>query len=110
MSLHFNKGLAGATEAAIAAARSTAMNPPWRSRSRGAGARRYDRPTRRGARVGAYLNECDYFQENWQRAFWGSNYPRLADIKRRYDPDGLFTVHHSVGSEAWSADGFTRAP
>ena len=80
--------------------------------SRGAGAGRYERPTRPAAPgSGAYLNECDYFQENWQQqAFWGSNYPRLADIKRRYDPDGLFTVHHGVGSEGWSADGFTRAP
>ena len=31
-------------------------------------------------------------------------------IKERYDPDGLFTVHHGVGSEDWSPDGFTRAP
>jgi Berberine and berberine like len=59
---------------------------------------------------GAYVNECDYFQENWQRAFWGPNYPRLARIKRRYDPDGLFSVYHGVGSEAWSADGFVRLP
>ncbi|MEA3175513.1 MAG: hypothetical protein QOF42_2924 [Gammaproteobacteria bacterium] len=49
-----------------------------------------------------------FFQENWQRVFWGPNYPRLVRIKRRYDPDGLFTVHHGIGSEAWSADGFTR--
>jgi hypothetical protein len=59
--------------------------------------------------TGSYVNECDYFQADWQRAFWGPNYRRLARIKRRYDPDGLFTVHHGVGSEAWSADGFTRA-
>ena len=58
--------------------------------------------------AGAYVNECDYFQEDWQKAFWGPNYPRLARIKRRYDPGGLFTVHHGVGSEAWSPDGFTR--
>jgi hypothetical protein len=25
------------------------------------------------------------------------------------DPDGLFFVHHGVGSEAWSDDGFKRA-
>ena len=59
--------------------------------------------------TGAYVNECDYFQKDWQRAFWGRNYPRLARVKRRYDPTGLFTVHHGVGSEGWSADGFTRA-
>jgi len=29
-------------------------------------------------------------------------------VKDRYDADGLFTVHHGVGSEDWSADGFTR--
>lgn len=26
----------------------------------------------------------------------------------RYDPDGLFTTHHGVGSEEWSADGFNH--
>jgi hypothetical protein len=58
--------------------------------------------------TGAYVNECDYFQPDWQKAFWGPNYARLADIKRQYDPDDLFVVHHGVGSEDWSADGFTR--
>jgi hypothetical protein len=29
-------------------------------------------------------------------------------VKEHYDPDGLFFVHHGVGSEDWSADGFTR--
>ena len=33
---------------------------------------------------------------------------RLRAVKQRYDPDGLFFVHHGVGSEDWSADGFTR--
>ena len=32
----------------------------------------------------------------------------LQAVKRQYDPDGLFVVHHGVGSEVWSADGFTR--
>jgi hypothetical protein len=32
----------------------------------------------------------------------------LREVKRTYDPDGLFFVHHGVGSEEWSADGFTR--
>ena len=59
--------------------------------------------------AGSYVNEIDYFQEDWQHAFWGPNYPRLLRVKRRYDPDGLFTVHHGVGSEGWSTDGFERA-
>jgi hypothetical protein len=29
-------------------------------------------------------------------------------VKKRYDPDGLFFAHHGVGSDEWSADGFTR--
>ncbi len=35
-------------------------------------------------------------------------FPKLAAVKKKYDPDGLFFVHHGVGSEEWSADGFTR--
>jgi hypothetical protein len=34
--------------------------------------------------------------------------PRLRQIKDKYDPDGLFFVHHGVGSEDWSADGFEK--
>jgi FAD/FMN-containing dehydrogenase len=56
----------------------------------------------------SYFNETDYFEKDWQRAFWGTNYARLAAIKQKYDPDGLFYVHHGVGSEQWSADGFVR--
>ena len=57
---------------------------------------------------GSYVSESDYFERDWQRSFWGSNYPRLAAAKQRYDPDGLFFVHHGVGSEQWSTDGFRR--
>ena len=48
---------------------------------------------------GAYANEADYFQPNWQEAFWGGKYERLLRVKRKYDPDHVFTVHHGVGSE-----------
>jgi FAD/FMN-containing dehydrogenase len=58
--------------------------------------------------AGAYVSESDFFQQRWQDTYWGPNYPKLLKIKQRYDPDGLFTVRHGVGSEAWSADGFTR--
>ena len=60
------------------------------------------------ARPASYVSETDYFEADWQQAFWGEHYPRLMQIKRRYDPDGLFFVHHSVGSEGWSPDGFSR--
>jgi FAD/FMN-containing dehydrogenase len=133
VSFHFNKGLAGAPDAAIAAARNTPMNPdvvsafalaitaasgsaPAANSTPGPDARtRADRVQAaiKALRViapatGAYFNECDYFQPDWQQAFWGPNYPRLKEIKQRYDPDGLFIVHHGVGSEGWSSDGFAR--
>jgi hypothetical protein len=57
---------------------------------------------------GSYVAESDYFLRDWQKAYWGSNYPRLLAIKKKYDPSGLFFVHHGVGSEGWSADGFSR--
>jgi len=57
---------------------------------------------------GSYVSESNYFEKSWQRAFWGGNYARLRSIKKKYDPGGLFVVHHGVGSEDWSADGMTR--
>ena len=59
-------------------------------------------------RRASYVWETDYFEPNWQDSFWGDNYPRLRAIKQRYDPEGLFFLHHGVGSEDWSADGFMR--
>lgn len=138
MSLHFNKGLAGASDANIAAARDTAMNPavldafalaicgannqgvypgiPGREPDL-AMARQHAAAVRAAMAElsplapagGSYVSESNYFNERWQQAFWGGNYPRLLSVKQKYDPDGLFIVHHGVGSEAWSADGFTRA-
>lgn len=29
----------------------------------------------------------------------GEHYDKLVQIKRKYDPDGLFVCHHCVGSE-----------
>jgi FAD/FMN-containing dehydrogenase len=58
--------------------------------------------------AGSYVSESNFFNASWQQAYWGSNYAKLSAVKRKYDPDGLFFVHHGVGSEEWSADGFTR--
>jgi FAD/FMN-containing dehydrogenase len=49
---------------------------------------------------GAYPNEADYFEPDWQRSFWGVNYVRLLAIKKKVDPDNIFRVHHGIGSEA----------
>jgi len=136
ISLHFNKGLAGAPAADRAAARETATNPvvvdafamafviangppAFRDMPTGgadlASARRDAEAVRRASdevsrlvpTPGSYVSESDFFIADWQEAFWGSNYPRLVAVKRKYDPTGLFFAHHGVGSEEWEADGFT---
>jgi FAD/FMN-containing dehydrogenase len=56
---------------------------------------------------GSYVAESSFFNENWRQDYWGEHYARLRRIKARYDPTGLFFTHHGVGSEDWSADGFT---
>jgi FAD/FMN-containing dehydrogenase len=137
VALHFNKGLAGARPDELAAARETAMNPavldafalviiagggpPAFPGIRGhepdlAAARKnageIDKSMNELRKIvpnaGSYVSESNYFEQSWQRSFWGANYPRLRAVKAKYDPTGLFFVHHGVGSEEWSADGFTR--
>jgi len=57
---------------------------------------------------GAYLSESNFFESDFEHSYWGTNHARLAQIKKKYDPDGLFFVHNGVGSEQWTPDGFTR--
>jgi FAD/FMN-containing dehydrogenase len=47
----------------------------------------------------SYVNETNYFQDDWQTSFWGDHYARLLRVKNRYDPAGLFSVHHGVGTD-----------
>ena len=47
---------------------------------------------------GAYWNECDYFEPDWEESFWGAdNFARLKSIKEEYDPTGMFRVWNGVG-------------
>jgi FAD/FMN-containing dehydrogenase len=135
--LHFNKGLAGAPDTAIAAAKDTATNPvvidafalaiiadgggpaypgqPGVAIDRDAAHADARAIARASAELhklvpdaGSYVSESNYFNRSWRNAFWGTNYSRLKSVKAKYDPAGLFFVHHGVGSEEWSADGFVR--
>jgi FAD binding domain/Berberine and berberine like len=135
--LHFNKGLAGAPPEAIGAAKDTATNPAVLSafalaivadgqRPGYPGIAGHEPDVAKGRKAaetvhrcmselravapkgGAYVSESNFFEKDWQEAYWGSNHARLAEIKKKYDPTGLFFVHNGVGSEQWSADGFTR--
>ncbi|CAA0101712.1 Mitomycin radical oxidase [Mycolicibacterium vanbaalenii] len=128
VSIHINKGLAGASEEVLARERTTSINPACLAAAAFAtiGSQQ---PTaypgivghepdltvgRKAAEqtnaaigiirdatpgAGTYFNEADYFEPDWQHAFWGTNYDRLLSIKRNVDPDNLFRVHNGVGSE-----------
>ncbi|KAH8894749.1 hypothetical protein GQ53DRAFT_858410 [Thozetella sp. PMI_491] len=50
---------------------------------------------------GAYMNEGDPGEPNWQQSFYGDLYGKLLGIKRQRDPWGLFWAPTTVGSEAW---------
>lgn len=136
--LHFNKRLAGAPEDTVRAARDTSTNPAVLDAFAlaiiaggdpqtvpGLFGHEPDLVAGRNAAIaiaaaadglreivpapGSYVSEGNYFDQSWQRSFWGPNYPRLRAVKAKYDPAGLFFVHHGVGSEDRSADGFTRS-
>lgn len=125
ITLHVNKGLAGGASEALAATAETATSPEvlhafalaicaaegppaWPGipghepdvadgRRDAAGVSRAMQAIRTlvpGA--GAYVSEADYFQRDWQRAYWGEHYPRLQQIKRKYDPQNLFHGHQTV--------------
>lgn len=61
-----------------------------------------------GEEMGAYLNEADGDEPDFQEAFWGSNYQRLLEIKDMWDPMGMFVVRKGVGSEGWDEEGMCR--
>lgn len=50
---------------------------------------------------GAYLNEADSNEPDWQHVFYGDKYAALARVKEKYDPEHLLYALTSVGSEYW---------
>lgn len=127
IALHFNKGQAGASSEAIRLGQETSINPELYNaaalaiiaasgpgfpgvpglepntnegeakKAKVTAAMKLIRDITKGA--GTYSNEADYFEPNWQTEFWGKNYDTLLAIKKKYDPDSIFTCHHCVGSE-----------
>lgn len=131
ITLHFNKGLAGAAPKVLKLSENISMNPAV-FKAMGlliiADGQQYaypQIPTKKPdlqkaeatvktaekamsyikditPNAGTYPNEADYFEPNWQQSFWGENYAKLLEIKKKYDPDNIFSCHHCVGSETLS--------
>ncbi|MFC4891738.1 FAD-binding protein [Pseudofrancisella aestuarii] len=132
VAFHINKGLAGASKDAITRGKETSTNPTVYDAATlvlmSAGTNNIfgDRNTPKAQKqvqdinkamsmikslapnAGTYVNEADYFEPNWQQAFWGDNYSKLFQIKQKYDPNGLFYCHHCVGSESWQEGGMCK--
>lgn len=80
---------ADATDAVIAQASETLTNDwiaKWRAVSPGSG---------------TYMSEADINEPDFQQSFYGEYYPRLYNLKQKYDPTGLFYAPTAVGSEDW---------
>ncbi len=126
--IHINKGLSGITDEVVARERKTSINPTCLDAAAQVilgsaqtatypGIAGHEPDLDEGRKIaekmnrainiirvatpgaGTYSNEADYFEPEWQQAFWGTNYDRLLEVKRNVDPKNLFRVHHGVGSE-----------
>ncbi|KAF2799392.1 FAD/FMN-containing protein [Melanomma pulvis-pyrius CBS 109.77] len=54
--------------------------------------------------TGAYMNEADRLDPEFERNFYGSNYERLARIKVKRDSKSVFYCPTCVGSREWEDD------
>ncbi|MFN5902036.1 MAG: FAD-binding oxidoreductase [Novosphingobium sp.] len=126
VSLHFNKGIAGGSQYARETSAETAVNPDAidafclaliaSSGSSGfpgvvprpdlESARRDAEAVKNAMRAlrsvcptaGSYLYESDFHLMEAEERYWGTHAQELRRLKRRYDPAGLFRVHHGIGS------------
>ncbi|KAK8078320.1 hypothetical protein PG996_004490 [Apiospora saccharicola] len=58
-----------------------------------------------GVKGGSYQNEANPFTSDWKQAYWGDNYPRLLEVKNKYDPDRLLNCWKCVGFEEADMEG-----
>ena len=125
--IHLNKGLSGEHPEAKARDQQTSLNPACfdaiglvvatsKQQYRYVGLQGHEPDLKQGAAEaagiaavmkklrdllpdsGTYSPQTNYFQSDAAQAQWGSQYPKLLAIKRRWDPNNLFRVHNGVGN------------
>jgi hypothetical protein len=134
--LQCNKGLAGAPADEIAAAKDTATNPAVTESFALAITAAVGEPAYPGIRghepgeaaarkqaadveasidelrkpwcVSSYVWETDFFQHNWQESLLGRKLRAASRGQGQVRSRRPLLLDHGVGSEKWSADGFTR--
>ncbi|KAI1105907.1 FAD-binding domain-containing protein [Jackrogersella minutella] len=58
---------------------------------------------------GGYMNEATFDDAAWKEDYYGANYDRLLEIKKKYDPGFALWQHTSVGMDAyWELNGEGR--
>lgn len=79
-------------------------NPGWRKAAALIIANKTNSTSAAGLRrlapdMGTYINEASVTEPNWSSSFWGTNYPRLSELKRKYDPDMLFWISPGINAD-----------
>ncbi|KAF9740078.1 FAD binding domain-containing protein [Paraphaeosphaeria minitans] len=59
---------------------------------------------------GAYMNEADTEEPNFQQSFYGGNYNKLLGMKKKRDPWGVFYAVTGVSSDEWRVKGTDGLP
>lgn len=98
-------------------------NPGWRKAAALIIANKTNTTSAAGLRqlapdMGTYINEASVTEPDWSSSFWGTNYPRLSELKQKYDPDMLFWISpginadhmHAVDGRACMVDSIPSAP
>ncbi|KAF1810030.1 FAD-binding domain-containing protein [Eremomyces bilateralis CBS 781.70] len=111
---HIRGFLLGGNIQAKPAANAMGLNPAWRTMTYhiivnavpGDIRHDYDVSAMKTAfpTAGAYLNEASPDSPDWKRAYFGSNYARLEQLKKKYDPKNVLWCSPCVGADFLSYD------
>jgi uncharacterized glyoxalase superfamily protein PhnB len=83
----------------VLSARAALKSIPLPAVGLGAGCMWIDAYDAVATKAGRYVQEggCTAVAD-WQDAFWGKNYSRVASVKKHYDPTNVFKMHDGVAA------------